>query len=161
MTFRYKLLLTSIALPFLLFPLLAMFWSEDMLNRYLIYPILFSFLFMITSLLVYKFDNKNNKRILEKYNKNNKVQGKGMLEAIFNKFRNDTTDREVKIVKKIKFSDLPLGSKILKVVLIIIFSLILAIQFYAGLKILIDKEIENNQKNKIYIQEMEKEEMKY
>ncbi|MCK5535862.1 MAG: hypothetical protein KAI79_03495 [Bacteroidales bacterium] len=118
MSFRFKLLLSSIALPFLLFPLMAIFFGENSLDVFLI-PIFLSFFFMIFSLIFYKMDTKNNKKRLEEYKKTHSVEGNDILEATSNRFFRKAGFKNYNVKPaKVKFSNLSMSSKIFTLITI-------------------------------------------
>ena len=154
---RLKLLLISIVIPVLLFPLLSFFFGEDSLNVFVV-PVLLSFFFMIFSLIFYKMDDKNNRRVLEEYNKKNNVQGADMLDSVFRKYQKKVPFLNSKkpIVKP--FSDLSFISKIFTVIGVLISLYTIATLLIIGFKGLIEQQYEIDQKEKSYLERVEKHE---
>lgn len=144
MNFRFKLLLISIATPFLLFPSLAILFGEDSLNIFLV-PVSLSFFFMIFSLIFYKMDSRNNKKILEEYNKENDVHGSDILDSIVKKQQKKFPFLSNKRLKIKPFSELSFTSKIFRVINILVVLFTFFSSFYFGFNSLINDELKYEQ----------------
>lgn len=121
MTLRLKILLFLTSIVFVVFLGFGIFLDDPDSNMALGKFAFVMMFLLIIFLLAYHFD-KRNKELLEKYNQENGTQGEDILDAIRQKHQDKFPIlRKKKNVKRIAFSEKSLFSKILIILVVLVF----------------------------------------